>query len=268
MFPAGLPVIALAAPDDAKSRAFIEPPRRLIIFLDLEEYGRTPRPARWPRCVSSRSRDRPRPRWLAATAIDNISASSAAMRDMAKPMILRPISQAMNQRVALGQHSLEFAFAPAAVKRCAVKLRPARVRRATSRARSLPCRRVTRPDSHAIMMTAAARPLPADPLAAWRRARADNRAGPARSPDDRGAEPRHPGDVGRRLRIHLDGRRRIRGPAVGKDPGGVADQMRRAESRGAERLRDRRDPRLGSANCHCRRPPENKHGHAAHRSPR
>jgi hypothetical protein len=35
-------------------------------------------------------RDRPRPRWLASIAIDNISASSAAIRDTAKPMILRP----------------------------------------------------------------------------------------------------------------------------------------------------------------------------------
>src|SRR3981189_761205 len=51
---------------------------------------RTRRRARCPRCVSSRLRDRPRPRWLASTAIDNISASSAAMRDTAKPMIFRP----------------------------------------------------------------------------------------------------------------------------------------------------------------------------------
>ena len=38
MFPAGLPVIAFTASDDGKSGPFVEPPRRLIIFLDFEEY--------------------------------------------------------------------------------------------------------------------------------------------------------------------------------------------------------------------------------------
>src|ERR1700674_4107354 len=37
LFAAGLLVIALAAPDDAKSGPFIQPSRRLAIFLDLEE---------------------------------------------------------------------------------------------------------------------------------------------------------------------------------------------------------------------------------------
>src|SRR5450432_2479874 len=39
LFPAGLLVIALAAAGDAKSGPFIQPPRRLVIFLDLEEHG-------------------------------------------------------------------------------------------------------------------------------------------------------------------------------------------------------------------------------------
>ena len=39
---------------------------------------------------------------------------------------LAPHPEAMNQRVALGQHGLEFAFTPATVKRRAVKLREGR----------------------------------------------------------------------------------------------------------------------------------------------
>src|SRR5713101_4174644 len=39
LFPARLPVIPFAAPGNTKSRALVKPPRRLIIFLDLEEHG-------------------------------------------------------------------------------------------------------------------------------------------------------------------------------------------------------------------------------------
>src|SRR5712671_5709410 len=39
LFPVRLPVIAFAAPGDGKSGPVVEPPRRLIIFLDLEKYG-------------------------------------------------------------------------------------------------------------------------------------------------------------------------------------------------------------------------------------
>src|SRR6202049_2557770 len=39
LFPARLPVIAFAAPGDAKSGPLVKPPRRLIIFLDLEKHG-------------------------------------------------------------------------------------------------------------------------------------------------------------------------------------------------------------------------------------
>src|ERR1700730_992362 len=39
LFPARLPVIAFAAPGDGKSGPLIEPARRLIVFLDLEEHG-------------------------------------------------------------------------------------------------------------------------------------------------------------------------------------------------------------------------------------
>jgi hypothetical protein len=39
---------------------------------------------------------------------------------------LAPGSEPVNERVALGEHDLEFAFAPAAVKRCAMQLRQPR----------------------------------------------------------------------------------------------------------------------------------------------
>jgi tRNA threonylcarbamoyl adenosine modification protein YeaZ len=55
-----------------------------------------------------------------------------------------------------------------------------------------------------------------------------------------GAQPRHPGDIGCCLRIDPERWRRIRRPALGQDVGGVADQMRRAEFRGRERLGNRR----------------------------
>src|SRR5665811_6198 len=42
LLPARLPVIALAAPGDGKSGPIVQPPGRLIIFLDLEEYGAYP----------------------------------------------------------------------------------------------------------------------------------------------------------------------------------------------------------------------------------
>src|SRR5260370_32992591 len=39
LYPVCLPVIAFAASGDTKSGPFVKPPRRLIIFLDLEEHG-------------------------------------------------------------------------------------------------------------------------------------------------------------------------------------------------------------------------------------
>src|ERR1700688_2284517 len=38
LLPVRLPVVAFAAPDNGKSGPLVEPPRRLIVFLDLEEY--------------------------------------------------------------------------------------------------------------------------------------------------------------------------------------------------------------------------------------
>ena len=39
LLPAGLLVIAFPAANDAESRPFVQPPRRLIVFFDLEEDG-------------------------------------------------------------------------------------------------------------------------------------------------------------------------------------------------------------------------------------
>ena len=39
LFPIRLPVVAFAAPDNGKSGPLVEPPRRLIVFLDLEKYA-------------------------------------------------------------------------------------------------------------------------------------------------------------------------------------------------------------------------------------
>ena len=56
---------------------------------------------------------------------------------------------------------------------------------------------------------------------------------------DGGADPCHPGNIRRRLGIHLERWRRIRRPAVGEDLGGVANEIGRAIARGAERFRNR-----------------------------
>src|ERR1700726_2180759 len=41
---AGFLIIALAASDDGKSRPFVQPPCRLVIFLDLQKYREHPAP--------------------------------------------------------------------------------------------------------------------------------------------------------------------------------------------------------------------------------
>ena len=100
-------------------------------------------------------------------------------------------------------------------------------------------------ESHAIMVPAAAALCAAGPLAAWRRARADKRTGRRGLRTDRGAEPRHPGNIGRRLRIDLERRRRIGRPAVGENVWRHCrpDAARRNARRSSASV-DRRDLRL------------------------
>src|SRR6266487_911758 len=86
----GLLIIAFPAADDLKSGPFIQAPRRLIIFFDLEEHL-----AYAAACEMTEMCEQQVTRQATASlgrieAIDNNSASSAAMRDTAKPTILRP----------------------------------------------------------------------------------------------------------------------------------------------------------------------------------
>jgi len=95
---------------------------------------RTPRPARWAQMSHQQAAGQ------AAATLGRIDGdgqyfsliSSHARHGKADH--LAPLSQPMNQRIALAQHRFEFAFTPAAVKRCAVQLRqrPASRRRAGS----------------------------------------------------------------------------------------------------------------------------------------
>ena len=62
--------------------------------------------------------------------------------------------------------------------------------------------------------------------------------------NDGGAQPRHPGDIGRCLLVDLEGRRCIGRPAVGQNLRRIADQIWRTKARRIERFRDRRDLRL------------------------
>src|SRR5665213_3940698 len=116
LFRAGLPVIAFATSGDPKSAPLVKPPRRLIVFLDLEEDGAH---------AASRQMTKMGQQEFAGQA-----ATAMALRHRDRKYLglvrrdpgdrkaddLAPGGQAVNQRVALGQHGLEFAFAPATVK--------------------------------------------------------------------------------------------------------------------------------------------------------
>src|SRR6185295_5423279 len=116
LFPAGLLVIPLAAADDAESGPFIKPPRRRVVFLDLEKY-----------CADAAARemaemDQQQIARQAAAAIGRIDCDrqylgliGAHARDR-KADHLAPELEAMHQRVAFAQHALELGFAPAAMK--------------------------------------------------------------------------------------------------------------------------------------------------------
>ena len=157
LFPAGLLVIALAASGDRKSGSLVKPPRRLIVFLDFEEYGAHASAGQMAKmrqqagCGTGRVRDDwPRPRWKV------FRPHPPPIRDTAKPMILPSNSEPMHQRIALGQHGFEFAFAPAAVKRLRRAVAPAGPRRAGSRIRPQRFRRSNSCESQAIMTRKAA----------------------------------------------------------------------------------------------------------------
>src|SRR5262249_12425355 len=122
LFPT-LPVIALAAPDHGEPGALIESKRRPVVLLDLEEDS-----TRASACEMAKMNEEQIARQtLAAMAgIDrdreDLGFVSADSR-YCETDDLSPKPEAMHQGVAFGEHALEFAFAPAAVKRSSVQLR-------------------------------------------------------------------------------------------------------------------------------------------------
>ena len=101
--------------------------------------ARTPSPARRRRCRSSSRRASRRRGRADATATDRISASSAAMRDMMKPISRAPMVARWASDIAVEQHALDLVLAPAAMERGAMQRRDrggvARRRPPTARAR-------------------------------------------------------------------------------------------------------------------------------------
>src|ERR1700722_3778684 len=126
LFPAGLPVIALAAPGDGKSRPFVQPARRLIIFLDLQEHGAHAAAGEMAEMGQQEVAGQAAP---AVARSDRDGKYFGLVRRHARYRKADDFAsrlEPVHQRVALGQHDLEFAFAPAAVKRRAMQLRQTR----------------------------------------------------------------------------------------------------------------------------------------------
>ncbi len=112
-------IIALAPPDIGKSGA-VDTSARAGAFISSTSRNtvRTPRPARSPRWVISRfARKATAALALGAIATDRISASSPPIRDTDEADHRASAPQPVRQRVALGEHVLEFGFAPAAIER-------------------------------------------------------------------------------------------------------------------------------------------------------
>src|ERR1700680_219859 len=122
LFPAGLPVIALAPSGDAKSRSFVQPPRRLIILLDLEKYRAHAAAGKMAKMCQQQVAGQATPAMAGGHRDRKYFGLVRRHARHREPDDLPPQPEPVNQRVALGQHALEFAFAPAAVKRRSVKL--------------------------------------------------------------------------------------------------------------------------------------------------
>src|SRR5689334_9504152 len=120
LFPVVLPVIAFAASNDAKSGPFIEAPRRRVIFLDFEKYTAD---AASGEMAEMSQEEVARQAATAMTAVDGDRQDLGFVRAYPRDSEAdRPASQseAVDQRVALGDHRFEFAFAPSLMERCAV----------------------------------------------------------------------------------------------------------------------------------------------------
>src|SRR5260370_19740159 len=126
LLPAGLLVIALAAANDAKSGPFIQPSRRLVIFLDLQKYLAH---AAAGEMAEMRQQQLARQATAALGGIDRDRQYFGLIGGQPryrKADHLASEPEALHQPIALAQHRLEFALAPAAVKRSPAPLRQAR----------------------------------------------------------------------------------------------------------------------------------------------
>src|SRR6202022_132120 len=121
-FPPRPPVIAFAAADNSKSGPTIEPSCRLIIFLYFEEHGAH---AATSEMAEMGQQQLARQTLAAMLGGDGNGKNFGLVRRDPRDReadAFGPQPQAMHQRIALAQHLLEFALAPAAMKRRAVKL--------------------------------------------------------------------------------------------------------------------------------------------------
>ena len=111
-----------------------------IVFFDFEKYVRTPWPARWPRCVSEQVA---RQAAAAMAGIDRDRQYFGFVRGHARDESRSTCARASGDAPAycVRSASLEFAFAPAAMKRRAHAIAPAARHRAASRVQPPACRR-------------------------------------------------------------------------------------------------------------------------------
>src|SRR3954451_4387814 len=116
MFPAGLSIITLTASDHCKSGLLIETPCRLIVLFDLEKYLLHAASGK----MSEMSQQHiARQAAAAMGGIDDNRQDFSFIRghsrhDEANDFAFH--SQQVDQRIALGQHAVEFGLAPAAMK--------------------------------------------------------------------------------------------------------------------------------------------------------
>src|SRR6185312_9035583 len=107
LFPAGLQVVAFPASDDGKSASLVKPPRRLIVFLDFEEDGADAAPRQMAKMGPQEfARQAATPMALGHRDRKYLGPVGPDPGDR-KADDLAPGGQAVNQRVALGQHGLE-----------------------------------------------------------------------------------------------------------------------------------------------------------------
>src|SRR6266566_60164 len=126
LFPACLPVVTFAAPDDGKSGPLVEPPRWLVILFDLKEDGSHPPAGQMAEMCQQEVAGETA---SAIAGVDGDGQNLGLVRrhpGYGEADRLSSEPETMQQRVAFCQHALELGFAPAAMKRRAMKLREPR----------------------------------------------------------------------------------------------------------------------------------------------